>query len=429
MLKPGVNEVDYERLIMNRCPSKPINLRKSRIKRWFLIVLMVVLFVISYRLILTDSIEPLERIENVNGQLLNRKLLAIDENHWVKIYPQETKLLQTLLFMTPADTELDWHRQEHAGLAFDAKAKSLLIFGSNTHGEDWDNRVHEFNLLSLKWVEHYTASAKESYRADTKKNAIAGEDGLFPWAMHSYDNIAYIPEMDALVVTADFNHTPQPTRQATQAKLSPTWIYDLNTRNWTILEQEHTPSFFASGSTYDPISSSLWAYKKGSLWQFNIREQLWRKVPGEHKTDLAMHFTMTTDIHRHQLVFFCNSNKSASIWVYTPGLWPDQEGTWEEKQPGGDTCPKDQHFPVAYDKQQGVFLLMPDESDTTSATLVYSPDTNKYIRVKGAQMSANGMNYMMAYDPYHRLFLLVTGDKHTPFNVWAFRLNMKTLNL
>ena len=62
-------------------------------------------------------------------------------------------------------------------------------------------------------------------------------------------------------------------------------------------------------------------------------------------------------------------------------------------------------------------------------TLVYSPDESKYIRISGVDMPANGMNYMMAYGyPYHRSFLLVTEDWELPVTVWAFRLNMKTLN-
>lgn len=137
---------------------------------------------------------------------------------------------------------------------------------------------------------------------------------------------------------------------------------------------------------------------------------------------------MTTDTQRHQLVFFGNYNKSNSIWVYTPEPSPEQQGKWEKKQPNGDNCPKDQHFPVAYDQQQGVFLLLPDENKDKSVTLVYSPDENKYIRIIGGDMPANGMNYMMEYDPYHKLFFLVTGSWKKPVTVWAFRLNMQTLN-
>ena len=410
---------------MNRSPRQ---LSRNNSSRWLKVIPIVVLILGGVSLFLKDQDDPLENLEYINGHLLNPKLLSLADNRWVKIYPQTTNILQSFSFENLFGSGLSWYRQGHAGLAFDSKAKSLLTFGSDSHGENWDNRVHEFSLLSLKWKEHYSSSAKETYRADQNGNAIAGEGALFPWAMHTYDNIAYIPEMDALVVTSQIDHTPAPTEQARKAQFNPTWIYFLNTQEWKILEQKNTPSFFATGSTYDPISSSLWAYKQGSLWQFDIALQQWRKISGPHNTDLSMHFMMTTDTKRHQLVFFGNYNNSNSIWVYTPGLLPEQQGKWENKQPGGDLCPKDQHFPVAYDKQQGVFLLVPDENKEKSVTLVYSPDENEYIRIMGADMPANGMNYMMEYDPYHRLFLLVTGDWKSPVTVWAFRLNMQTLN-
>lgn len=411
---------------MNRTPKQVSEQNKKGLSRWLLVIPVTVFIIIGVSLF-NNQEDTFENLEYINGQLLNKELLSITDNQWVKIYPQKN-ILQSLSLQSFFGSDLNWNRQGHAGLAFDSKAKSLLIFGSNTHGEDWDNRVHEFNLLSLQWIEHYSPSAKETYRSDQDKNAIAGENALFPWAMHTYDNIAYLPEMDALVVTSQVDHTPRSTEQSKTAQSNPTWIYSLNTREWKTLEQKEAPSFFASGSTYDPMTASLWAYKKGSLWQFEIAQQRWRKIPGRHKTDLGIHFMMTTDIKRHQLVFFGNHNNSNSLWVYTPGMLPEQQGTWEKKQPGGDFCPKDQHFPVAYDKQQGVFLLVPDENKEKSVTLVYSPDDNKYIRIMGADMPANGMNYMMVYDPYHRLFLLVTGDWNSPLNVWAFRLNMKTLN-
>jgi len=40
-------------------------------------------------------------------------------------------------------------------------------------------------------------------------------------------------------------------------------------------------------------------------------------------------------------------------------------------------------------------------------------------------MPGNGMNYMMEYDPYHRLFYLVAGDWRKPLTVWALRLDMQ----
>jgi hypothetical protein len=383
------------------------------------------LFLVSLfaALMLWNKEDVYDKLEYVDGRLLNRDLLSLPVNQWVEIYPQHPKksVIPNIF------GAVNWHRQGHAGMTFASNRGTLVIFGSNSHGDNWDNSVHEFSPLTLEWIDHYPASPKETYRSDERGIAVAGENELFPWAMHTYDSISYVPELGSLVVTSQTDHTPPPTELAKNARINPTWLYDLESKKWSILMQESGPSFFASGSSYDPVTTSLWAYRQGQLWQLDTKSGQWKLVPGNHNTGLTMHFTMVTDTKRHQFVFFGNYNKANSIWVYTPSISPDQEGKWENKQPGGDICPKAEHFPAAYDSHQGVFLLVPDENAEKSVTLVYSPDTNKYIKINAADMPANGMNYMMEYDPYHRLFYLVTGDWEKPLTVWALRLDMQQL--
>jgi hypothetical protein len=67
-----------------------------------------------------------------------------------------------------------WSRQGHAGMAFDTRRGSLLIFGSDTHGVDWDNAVHEFQPRLKRWETHYTAVGPESYRVDEVGRPVAG---------------------------------------------------------------------------------------------------------------------------------------------------------------------------------------------------------------------------------------------------------------
>ena len=93
-----------------------------------------------------------------------------------------------------------WSRQGHAGMAFDTRRGSLLIFGSDAHGEDWDNAVHEFQPRLKRWETHYAAVGPESYRVDEGGRPVAGTNGLLPWAMHTYDTIEYHPGLDALIV-------------------------------------------------------------------------------------------------------------------------------------------------------------------------------------------------------------------------------------
>lgn len=387
--------------------------------RLFLTVLFLIL--LSVALMLWNREDVYDKLEYVDGRFLNRDLLTLPVNQWVEIYPRHPKKsVFPNLF-----SGINWHRQSHAGMTFTGNRGTLLIFGSDSHGENWDNTVHEFSPLTLEWIDHYTASPKETYRTDKRGVAIAGENDLFPWAMHTYDSISYVPELGSLVVTSQTDHTPAPTELAKYARINPTWLYDLESKKWNILMQENGPSFFASGSSYDSLTASLWSYRQNQLWLLDAKSRQWKIIPGNHNTDLSMHFTMVTDTKRHQFVFFGNYNKSNSLWVYTPSISPGQEGRWENKQPGGDICPKAKHFPVAYDSHQSVFLLVPDETTEKSVTLVYTPDTNKYIKIIGADMPANGMNYMMEYDPYHRLFYLVTGDWRKPLTVWALHLDMQ----
>jgi hypothetical protein len=374
----------------------------------------------------------MEDLAYVDGRLVNVRLLTLPANRWVRIAPKLPDFIQKIPFNTVQDLVplpgQNWSRQGHAGLAFDSKRDALLIFGSDSHGTNWDNSVHEFSPLNLTWTTHYLPSPKDSYRADEQGIAIAGDSGTYPWAMHTFDNIVYAPTIDALVVTSKIDHTPAPTAGAKNARLNPTWIYHLDTHRWEPLHQPESPSFFGAGSTYDAVTASVWAYKNGQLWRLDLLKGAWKKIPSSHHPDLNMHFTMTTDVLRHQFMFFGDYGNSNAIWVYTPAPNPDQEGSWEKRQPSGDPCPEAQHFPVAYDTVQGVFLLVPDESPERGVTLIYSPDDNRYIRVPGGEMPGNHMNYMMEYDAYHRVFLLVRGDWKSPVTVWAFRLDMKLLS-
>lgn len=346
----------------------------------------------------------------VDGRLINQRLRELPANTWVEI----------------ASERPGWTRQGHAGIAFDSRRGTLLIFGSDTHGENWDNTIHEFSPLTLRWTTHYGESPPKTYRVDANGTAVAGERGEAPWAMHSYDNLVYSARLDALVLTSRPDHTPTQGRQLSRDQ--PTWIYRLETRQWEAVlgALGARPSFFAAGSAYDPNSGEVAAYQHGALWWLDPAGRSWRRAPGNHQTDLGLHFMMLTDSARNQLVLF--GSPSGAVWVYPLPASPDQESRWEARKPGGDGCRRDESFPVAYDLHQRVFLLLPDEDAQSSVTTVYLPQENVCLRVPGATLPAQKMNYMMEYDSHHRVFLLVTGDWRSPVTVWAFRLDLAALS-
>ena len=86
---------------------------------------------------------------------------------------------------------------------------------------------------------------------------------------------------------------------------------------------------------------------------------------------------------------------------------------------------------MAYDDEQGVFLLLPTSHTTTlpTDTVVYDPASNIYAKVPGASpiqgAHVNPLNFMLQYHPARKMFLLVTGQNKMPVTVtvWAFKLD------
>lgn len=327
------------------------------------------------------------------------------------------------------DESLEWRRQGHGGAAYDSKRGTVLLFGSNSHGSDWDNSVHEFDPAARRWTTHYPPANPSTYRADETGKRIAGPDGrIMPWAMHTYDSVLYDPTLDALVVTSVSSHTT-PKHPVREAKGDPVWIYDLTSREWRIFDGggERAPTVFASASAYDAGRDTLMVYGgngSGTSGMFELgpdRKQ-WQRVARAHH---EIHFNMEYDARNGTLAVFGDYGNSSKVWIYTPHPTPGRKGRWEERVPEGE-CPRGQSFPVAYDKRAGLFLLMP-----RGVTCVYDPDANRYTILPDAKIrpdeEAQDMNYNMVYDERHRVFLLVTGTWRAPARVWALRLDPDAL--
>ena len=356
------------------------------------------------------------------GHMLNPRLLALEPNTWSRL----AQLKQA-----------GWRRQTHAGIAYDSKRGTLLIFGSNTHGLDWDNEVHEFDPVTARWEIHYPRAPKASYRADADGRAIAGTDRLLPWAMHTYDNIVYDPALDAIIVSALPEHNPI-RKSVPAATIHPTWIYDLKTHQWRIFENKDKPypKFFAAASAYDPDRDVIAAYKWG-MWEIGPERDAWKRASRESHHEI--HYTMDYDARHRKFVVFGDYRDSDAVWAYTPGARAGDPGTWEKMPPRkGASCPPGQHFPVAYDSGHGVFLLVVDNTPfvedgkgrrkrtgraRSSSSFIYDLGSNRCVRLPDADLPPLGMNYMMVYDHFHKVFLLVTGNHAKPAAVWALRLD------
>jgi hypothetical protein len=339
-------------------------------------------------------------------------LRSLPANRWVKYHEE---------------TPRTWSRQTHAGLAFDTRRGSLLVFGSDTHGENWDNSVHEFHPLRRRWETHYRQAAPETYRADRDGRPIAGDGALQPWAMHVYDTVEYHPQLDALVVAGSPMHNPR-GKSVPGVKSHPTWLYDLERRTWSAFPNNGKPApvFFGGAVAYDDKRRVLVGYKH-RLWEMDLQAGEWRQASAEGHHDL--HHAMVHDSRRGDLYVFGSYARTNEVWRYRPGGNAGEQGAWQVLRPGGDPCPPYTTVPVAFDASNGVFLLVVDLPEpsrqgraTAAATYVYDPEANTYARLAQADREAVAMNYMMAWDRNHRVFFLVTGRRDGVVTVWALRL-------
>lgn len=338
-------------------------------------------------------------------------LRSLPANRWVKYHEE---------------TPRTWSRQSHAGLAFDTRRGSLLVFGSDTHGENWDNSVHEFHPLRRRWETHYPQAGPETYRGDDKGRPVSGTDSVLPWAMHTYDAIEYHPRLDALLVAGSPLHNPK-TRTLGGIKEHPTWLYDLKTRRWSTFPNngKATPGFFGGAAVYDERRQIMVGYKD-RVWELDLQAGEWRQASGEGHHDL--HHTLGYDSRRGDLYAFGGYTRTNEVWRYRPGAAAGERPAWTKLRPAGDPCPPYTTVPVAYDASNGVFLLvvdMPAPSRqgraTAASTFVYDPEANAYSKLPEAGLDAVAMNYMMAWDRNHGVFLLVTG-RDGVVTVWALRL-------
>jgi hypothetical protein len=413
-------------IVLTLRPSPTRNPALHRIRRGaFLVVPLLVLaagLLFSQRGAAEVEAGTQPKAGAADGRALNPRLLALKPNTWSRLAQPE---------------QAGWRRQTHAGIAYDSKRGTMLIFGSNTHGLDWDNEVHEFDPVTGRWETHYPRAPKESYRADAAGHAIAGTGRLMPWAMHTYDNIVYDPKLDALVVSALPEHNPI-RKDLPEAKIHPAWIYDLKARQWRIFENagKPYPKFFAAASAYDPDRDVIAAYKWG-MWEIGPGRDEWKKASGD--SHHQMHYTMDYDAKHKKFVVFGDYYNTNAVWTYAPGIRAGDTGKWEKKTQQDASCPPGQHFPVAYDSEHGVFLLVADNIPyaaedekgrrkrtgraQSSSTFVFDLGGNRCTRLPDADLQPLGMNYMMVYDRFHKVFLLVTGDHGKSAAVWALRLD------
>jgi hypothetical protein len=361
-----------------------------------------------------DAIVGLE-----SQRTLNPMLLRLPAGRWAKIHEQK-----------PGD-DVTFKRQAHAGSAFDSRRGRIIIFGSDTHGEDWSNSPLFFDVASLKWSRLYPDDDPSTYRVNAEGIPVAGTDGDHPWAMHTFGSVEYDPIGDAFIVSSYPQHlepgrfTDAVAQIWPQIRRHPTWILNLATGKWQPLsgKAEH---FFPYATAYDVDRHVIIGYKSAGVFELDLRSNVWHQAKPRGLLGYGNNAVFDT-LHR-ALVVFGSNPRSNDVVVYRPATKQQLRMSTPGVRP-----PRGKYNPMAFHVGIGRTVVLVDRAPEDkltrdlrkmqAETWLYDLGEDVWTQVRSATLPFGcGMNYNMAYDAAHDLLLLVANPPEEPTAVWALRL-------
>lgn len=364
------------------------------------------------------------------GEPLNPRLLDLPANEWVAIHQQAP------------DDKVRFKRQEHGGSCFDSKRCRIVLFGSNTHGQDWTNSPLVFDVIAGAWSRLYEDDDPSTYRAAGADGlAVAGAAGDHPWAMHTFGAVQYDPTRDEMVVCSWPEHL-KPGRFTDAladvwptVRKHPTWTFSFRTNTWSPLpgKPQH---FFPYACTYDSDRNVIIGYGGHGIWELantgGAEPRTWTRV--EPRSLSGYHNNAAYDSVHQAVLVYGSHEKSDDMIVYRPAT-----GAHRKMPTPGVRPPKDQHNPMCFDPAAARTVVIVDRGGSAARpengkaeTWLYDLPSDTWTQVPSATLPFGcGMNYNLHYDPHHQACLLVTEDltkPGRPVTVYALRLDLSKLN-
>ena len=330
---------------------------------------------------------------------------------WVKIH-QQTK-----------HDPVQFDRQIHSGSAWDSRRGRLLVFGSDTHGKNWDNSLYYFELRQLRWSQVSQADPVESYSVNEQGLPIAGSTSIKPWAMHTFDALNYDVKGDALVVASHPGHL-KPGHFGDWLKdlwprvqKHPTWVYSFDSQQWRAAPGKAV-HFFPYASAYDTDRELVVGFRPDGVFEFRGAEG-WVKVA--KRSVVAWHTQAVYDDKHNAFVLFGTNAYGNGVHVYRAGDAESVEMPTAGLRPPGASSP-----PLAYNAKKGKVVALVDttiDGEEVAQTWLYDVAADEWELAAGASFPFKvGMNYHMQYSQSDDLLVLLAHAAPEPPSVWVLRL-------
>ena len=313
----------------------------------------------------------------------------------------------------------------HGASALAADRNEIFFFGADTHQKDYNNSVYRLNLSNLAWSKDYEADPIEDYRLTEDGYAVttAGR----PWAMHTFDAWDYAPVVQKLISTSSPRHAYKAFEQLSERgnvrnKIkSATWLYDPDTKEWQ-LAKANTPYLFARGQVWDPVGNQLIGHNGDTTSHYDPLHKQW--VTYSKPTVSGWHRKLVFDSFSERVLSLGHHESSNDLWSYSP-----KSLKW--KKVAVPTLPLPANgAAMAYDTHQHVLLYLANDSPNQysnpsgkSVTFMYFSEVQNWMRLSVQSPPLYGMNYLLQYDPVHKVFLHFerAPESGGRLAVWTFR--------
>lgn len=307
----------------------------------------------------------------------------------------------------------------HAGGVIDPATSILYFFGSDNHGDEWNNEVWSYDPVTMTWAQSYPGDAPSTYRyLDGRKTTTTGH----PWAMHTFAMNAWDAASGRLVMGAwqmhyDLERLPHVMlpRDAPESW----WQYDPAASAWTPTVRGpdlglghlcYVPSLGrVIGFSGDNIPVTLYDPTKRTFQAFS---GFFGRAPDGYTLRSAY------DSRRNRILLV-SWDKGPNVWAFDL-----EKKRWSnlgvQNRPPG-------HIYGSWDYDQSADALVSlwpadpaggfnNESGKSRTFLIdLGRNTYREIRTEPAP-PYTGMSFRVLYDPRHEVTLAVEGNE-----VWSFK--------
>ena len=304
----------------------------------------------------------------------------------------------------------------HAGGVIDPTTSILHFFGSDSHGDEWNNDVWSYNAVTMTWTQSYPEDPRSSYRyLDGRKTTTTGR----PWAMHSFAMNAWDAAGGRLVMGAWQMHYDLKEVKLPRDAPENWWQYDPVGNTWTPTARGpdlglghlcYLPSLGrVIGFTADNIPVTLYDPAKRT---FQAYSGFFGRAPDGYTLRSAY------DSRRNRILLV-SWDKGPNVWAFDL-----EKKRWSNlgvlnRPPGGIYGSWD------YDQSaDAIVSLWPDDPEGAfsnesgkSRTFLIDLRLGAYTEIRTDPAPPyTGMSFRVLYDPRHEVTFAVEGNE-----VWSFK--------